>query len=492
MTAAIASLIQMARCYARLVCKLPMVVGMIMLAAAGATSGGPDVPALPRTTTALPPDADRSRMSGAGRGLAAQGSDCAPGSIATPDKFWTPGGQPEATIEHVPLPTKTGAGGKYTLNAGNLGINQFADPTLVKSLDTRGFAWANGLVNDTTGLPTSKTGGFNISHDSLADDFSEGLTSDNWMILLQKKGTTDAVDVVIDKVDHVHRPVVQLTASSKVVSGTAELASTGIIQTANLYGSGRFEITARFPPVQGLVSSLWLFHFETHFEQYKSQDTQYVDVQDGTCLVNHEIDIEIPASCSSMCSDGACQGDFTTANLNNYVFTNSGGTGPAYSNLCVKGPAAFADNRYHNYAIEWHTGTDSCPGRADFFFDGEYVGTNDVFAPTRGARFVVGIWGGYKEWVGPVQFQTVKAFIADVKITPWGEANDAYYPQRFDQPNDQPFAAYADISPPSIDEALETVEIPANTTHPARKVRRLRGADQDGMIPAVVWREDVH
>ena len=63
--------------------------------------------------------------------------------------------------------------------------------------------------------------------------------------------------------------------------------------------------------------------------------------------VNHEIDIEIPANCvntSNVCDSevpgapGArsCNGDFSTANLNNYIYTQNSGSGPAYANMCVK------------------------------------------------------------------------------------------------------------------------------------------------------------
>lgn len=55
---------------------------------------------------------------------------------------------------------------------------------------------------------------------------------------------------------------------------------------------------------------------------------------------------------------------FQTANLNNYIFTTPGGTGPAYSNMCVavhdeatgKPEPLVGGNKYRKYTIDWHTG----------------------------------------------------------------------------------------------------------------------------------------
>ena len=56
-------------------------------------------------------------------------------------------------------------------------------------------------------------------------------------------------------------------------------------------------------------------------------------------MVNHEIDIEIPANCantSNVCNKDmpgpgalSCVGDYSTANLNNCIYTQNSGSGPA-------------------------------------------------------------------------------------------------------------------------------------------------------------------
>ena len=95
-------------------------------------------------------------------------------------------------------------------------------------------------------------------------------------------------------------------------------------------------------------------------------------------------------------------------NLNAYRYTNSDGEGPAYANLCVQAPLGtqFVDNSYHKYTVEWHTGdgTDSCKPHINFYFDDQYIGSVNVFVPTRGVRLVAGIWGGDSNWCVPPPF----------------------------------------------------------------------------------------
>ena len=132
--------------------------------------------------------------------------------------------------------------------------------------------------------------------------------------------------------------------------------------------------------------------------------------------VNHEIDIEIPANCQgtvNVCDaklnvswgkQGVCTNLYNTANFNNYIYTNTGGTGPAYSNMCIrawKGKTRggtplnlIGDGKYHNYSFDWHTGDASAeiPGRVDFYFDGVYLGTNNAHVPTRASRLWIAHW----------------------------------------------------------------------------------------------------
>ena len=209
--------------------------------------------------------------------------------------------------------------------------------------------------------------------------------------------------------------------------------------------------------------------------------------------INHEIDIEIPASCydSEVCGVAAgqcglhiedgkwcnttlrdttgCVQDYSTMNANNYRLTTTGGTGHAYSNMCLrankkptkgaKEPEPFmlaGDGKFHKYTIDWHTGGPDCEARVDFYVDDILLSSNNVMVPTRGSRFVFGSWGPEKgaatstagkfnnEWTnfpdfwgngrpGDQKSYLSHVYVSEVKITPHNEANDIMYPATLDR-----------------------------------------------------------
>lgn len=188
-----------------------------------------------------------------------------------------------------------------------------------------------------------------------------------------------------------------------------------------------------------------------------------------TTMVNHEIDIEIPANCentTNVCNKDvpgvpgalSCAGDYSTANLNNYIYTQNSGSGPAYQNMCVQVSEdaggntplqLVGDGKYHTYRFDWHTGNGTAdPGRVDFYFDNVYLGTNNANVPTRGSRLYIAHWypasknsiwnGAANDWgggtPGDAKVYTMKTHISSVKITPFNEANDIMYMGSKDKP----------------------------------------------------------
>ena len=169
---------------------------------------------------------------------------------------------------------------------------------------------------------------------------------------------------------------------------------------------------------------------------------------------NDEIDIEIPANCvntPNVCSNGTCAGDYATANLNNYLYSNGNGGGDQYANMCVKATHGhgkprllLGDGDYHTYAFEWHTGNGTAsPGYVDFYIDGVYLGTNNVFVPTRASRLWIALWegswnGDMNDWgggsPGDGKSYSQEVLISHVTVTPFNEANDIVYPSFIDQP----------------------------------------------------------
>ena len=69
--------------------------------------------------------------------------------------------------------------------------------------------------------------------------------------------------------------------------------------------------------------------------------------------------------------------------------------------------------------------TEGCPPHIDYFFDGEYVTTIDVFVPSRGSRFVFGPWPGNKNWAGQGSWKNAEILIDSVSICPFNENFDA-------------------------------------------------------------------
>jgi len=178
---------------------------------------------------------------------------------------------------------------------------------------------------------------------------------------------------------------------------------------------------------------------------------------------NDEIDIEIPANCvntPNVCSNGSCAGDYSTANLNNYLYSNGNGGGDQYANMCVKvtdrgnkgkGNATeeprllLGDGKYHTYAFDWHTGngTGTEAGYVDFYIDDVYLGTNNAFVPTRASRLWIALWegswnGDMNSWGGGSPGDGLSysqdVLVSHVKVTPFNEANDIAYPSFIDQP----------------------------------------------------------
>ena len=366
-------------------------------------------------------------------------------------KFWLPDQAPYngsfawnmSEISHAKLPMKSSDG--YLINAGRIGLNQFARLDLIAKLDEAAVPWRHGQVDVSTCLPNSTTGGFRQRYTALHENFNNGLNASRFVVLLQKGSLPGNVDIVSDGEEG---NVLRLRANALTDGPNHWVASAAIMETRDFFSSGRFEVKAKFPAVTGVISALWTFHYEEHYDKAHlppgEEDPQYVaNVTGWISRLNHEIDWEIPASCSGLCGkSGGCPGQFDTANLNNYVFSNNNGIGPGYANLCARAPNSrpFVDDQYHWYAIEWHSGADGCQPHVDFFFDGKYVGTNDAFVPTRAGRFLFGMWPGNKNWAGKPDgtWKTADALISEVHICPFNEPYDSMFPQVFDQPFTSP------------------------------------------------------
>ena len=297
----------------------------------------------------------------------------------------------------------------------------------------------------------------------------------------------------------------------------------GGLVTTRMYASAKYEVRAKVPKATGYVWALWTFWGGVDvLSDVKSVDDcgRFADLYAGdkyscaTCrdtyptsaspffvnqetepgiflpqmgkqILNHEIDIEIPANAPQSTKDGI-GGDissawkvpdkYNTLNMNNYRWTNGAGTG-TYSNMfTVHDKPLQGDGKYHNYRFDWHTGGKDKTGkyqraRVDFYFDDEFIGSNDLMVPSGASRYWILLWphgsggpGGSGSWNGRISWwrdpatgqlhpnrdalgQPLPAtpsnglalyastWVSRVLIEPFYEENDRVFPTAFDQPH---------------------------------------------------------
>ena len=362
----------------------------------------------------------------------------------------------------------------------------------------------------------------------LHDAFYDGLKGENWGLLLQKGAVplntatlaTDQggnavplLNLVSDVVRTYRDP--NLAAKAKPVVVMRALAADGAItQTANLttarwWGSGYYEVTAKFPRMRGGVNAIWTFHGDSAgpytnpmgctsktaaacegFPPASATSTWGVPVGAAlsaqtaparnamadpfgpdsagnlTLVRNDEIDIELPTNapeltCSNGVPDPSKPGQtlqssapmaWNTLNLNTYQYTGGGGDGAIpYVNMPIVSDEAVVDGEhYHVYGFQWHTGHMGADGdphdprtwevqpHVNWYLDGAYVATINVFVPSRYSRLTIGFintgndnWhGDADDWKTPVAC----AYVSEVHIVPYHEDRDCWWPSPADQP----------------------------------------------------------
>ena len=189
-------------------------------------------------------------------------------------QFWKPGGDNTSLIDHVPVPIELDNG--FTVNLGKRGVNWLADPQLWRGLDANAAPWAKGTVDTEFALPNSTLGGWETRTTALHTNFNNGVLPSEFAILHQKGSLLTNLDVIADTVNGTRKNVVRI----KAVAENGTVTSAGLLQTADLFGSGRYEVVARFPPKKGLVFAVWSFHYEHHFDKSHlpqgQEDPQYL------------------------------------------------------------------------------------------------------------------------------------------------------------------------------------------------------------------------
>lgn len=213
----------------------------------------------------------------------------------------------------------------------------------------------------------------------------------------------------------------------------------GCLTTKQYLGFGRYEIVAKLPPILGVASAFWLFHYE---EVYPG-DPRYTTLQEspdnlslsgdsvgGYYIVrNHEIDIEFPSNLG---------GDLVTQppNLSTLAATTWRGqnTGEFQTNREALSIDA-GDGQFHKYRFDWYN------DKIEWYIDDVLITTIASNIPDIPGRFNIGCWFpssplADKSWLADPEkgwasgivdtdgglkanFDTQKMYVTSFKFTPF-------------------------------------------------------------------------
>ena len=295
----------------------------------------------------------------------------------------------------------------------------------------------------------------------------------------------------------------------------------GVVATRKAYGPGVYNVLAYTPSLStaelGYVFAIWPFHYsevynnkppdppstqargplapmsdaQQTFPCFSQCDSKYAtptpkcptcnslasDETDHYDVINHEIDIEIPANVNyanyplepPTTSQPASNRGVNTMNFNTWVNDIDNydmDTGAYYQNLGVRAPSGTTfvstDCAWHWYTIEWSVDKDDFTNNfVSIYFDdpfdptctathnnknlpsapsGAPLATTKRFVPTRAGRLNIGPWfgwWGFQDKNNPTAYDTMGIGIAHISIapqvTPQGGTSGFGFAQSFDQ-----------------------------------------------------------
>ena len=125
------------------------------------------------------------------------------------------------------------------------------------------------------------------------------------------------------------------------------------IATRQYLGAGSYEVRMKVIGKLGVSSAIWTFFYS---------DDDYNN--DGSPIVNHEIDIELPGRPAAP----ATGMDFGQVLLNTWIGELESLYETGYTTIPF-----VDDDEFHTWRFDWHT--DPNDRRIDFFLDGEHIRT---------------------------------------------------------------------------------------------------------------------
>lgn len=249
---------------------------------------------------------------------------------------------------------------------------------------------------------------------SFFDDFENGIDPEFWLISRNQWGGEETKNNgVIPKNVSVENGIVKITvlgdlyegnkrglirdANNELVYSETGKRTGGVIVTRNQFGSGSFEVKARLVNEPGVSNAFWTFFY-----------------RDGR---NDEIDWETP-------------GDGPDGPATNQIMANTWIDEITPNSLIIDTPAVLSspdgitDGNWHIFRFDWHTEKDN--PRVEFYIDNILVHISMDKIPTFAGRFWLGVFT--KDWAGIPDFSEGEMEIDWVRITPFYENGDEYYP----------------------------------------------------------------
>lgn len=330
-----------------------------------------------------------------------------------------------------------------------------------------GAAWFTDVSMEATGTEWSPTTDLvPVPVDGFVETFDSGsLDRDRWLISRKAWGGDNGgvsplnCSLVHDIDDGQPIIALRMQANGDLYDGPIEHEgrSTRVgaaIATRQYYASGRYEVRARVAPELGVVTAFWPFHY---IDFYPGQDGHWHEPNPRR---NTEIDWEFPTDLRGNEAEAEAEGidpnaiAFTNARSNSWGGQFGGEGGEHKGRFLLRNSFGevvdiAVDSRegiYHDYAIEWHSGSDlgdngvtrDEPGCVRWYFDDVLIdelydvefGQGNV--PYRAARFWIGAWfpaAGYLGevgWGGSPDFDETELLIASVSITPFYEPRDSW------------------------------------------------------------------
>ena len=235
------------------------------------------------------------------------------------------------------------------------------------------------------------------------DDFTNGVSKDNWYIGKQAWGGSNG-GVLPENINYTDDGVLVITGNGNYyddgdIKGVGDVKdgryTGGALISKFLTQSGRYEIKMKVLPRQGACTAFWTFAYNL--------DT----------LENHEIDIELPGGNRSgtVTFENVLNTNYITEQMNISFDTNLTKTIGNEDNEVF-----LNDGEWHVFGFDWYTN----PEQIVYYVDGKITAISNAFVPSMQSRLWVGAWFPVASaFVGSAEFETDNMYVDYVKYIPF-------------------------------------------------------------------------